>query len=149
MQFLCFFGALLLSKRLFSCQMFLTKKLDYYSRYGFNSFKKMFSKGLSPNRAKRMVRMQFFHTLPCYCKTCKNFWRKVKIVFHRPKCVLSEIAINPMWSWCIKVKKQIKICLKLNPKKPANIIFNNWYGETYHANKWKIFFTYFHLIYYE
>ena len=48
----------------------------------------------------------------------KKFFGKVKIVFDRPKCVLSETLMH----------KREKIELKLSTKKPTNIIFKH-YGE--------------------
>ena len=48
LQILHYFGALLLSKRLFSCQFILAKVLYNYSRYDFDLFFKNILKDLGP-----------------------------------------------------------------------------------------------------
>ena len=59
MEFWRYFGALLLSKRLFLCQFFLAKVLYFYSRYDFDSFKKYISRIWALERPKEGSQLNF------------------------------------------------------------------------------------------
>ena len=75
MQFLRYFGALLLSKRLFSYQFFLAKVLYYYSRYNVNSFEKIFCKGLALIEGSEL---NFSILCLAILRLAKKFWEKEK-----------------------------------------------------------------------
>ena len=124
-------------------QNYLYYSVRGYFYVNFDSFKKIFGRVWALIWSKEGSKLNF----SILCLAIQNLQKilgKNKIVFERPKCVFSEIAIKPMWPGCMKEKKEVKICLKLSTKKPTNIIFKHCYGKKYQMREKSLFtFIYF------
>ena len=127
-------------------QNYLYYSLRGYFYVNFDPFKKFFARVWALIWSKEGSKLNF--SILCLAiQDLQKILGKNKIVFERPKCVFSEIAIKPMWPGCMKEKKEVKICLKLSTKKPTNIIFKHCYGKKI-PNAWKIL-IYFYLFFYK